>query len=254
MSESIRAHLHSPWSVNAAQKYGDCHWRCRHISTCAVRSAAAGRCPSLSNPPGEEVAAAKPPLGQGGQDPAMVPGHARIVVVGGGITGCSIAYHLARAGARGVVLVEKGELTSGTTFHSVGLVSQFRTSPADMLLMHYSIRLYGELAAEAILRAFRAGRFEAHRFRGYERAVRRGTRPFERFIESYYDRAFLEVFMRPKNVLGVVPAVTGILAGGSFGLLPRHLHLSLWFFHQVVRLTRWSHRRRGIVLESRLDW
>jgi flavin-dependent dehydrogenase len=112
----------------------------------------------------------------------------------------------------------------------------------------------GELAAGTILRAFRADRFEARRFRGYERAVRRGTKPFERFIESYYDRAFLEVFMRPKNVLGVVPAVTGILAGGSFGLLPKHLHASLWFFHQVVRATRWANRRRGVVLESRLDW
>ncbi|HYB70680.1 MAG TPA: NAD(P)/FAD-dependent oxidoreductase [Candidatus Bathyarchaeia archaeon] len=112
----------------------------------------------------------------------------------------------------------------------------------------------GELAARAILRAFRANRFEARRFRPYERAVRRGTKPFERFIESYYDRAFLEVFMRPKNVLGVVPAVTGVLAGGSFGTLPKHLHLSLWFFHQVVRLTRWMNLRRGVVLESRLDW
>ena len=73
---------------------------------------------------------------------------AAVVVVGGGITGCSIAYHLTLAGCRDVVLVEKGELTSGTTFHSVGLVSQFRTSPADMLLMNYSIRLYRELAAE----------------------------------------------------------------------------------------------------------
>ena len=73
---------------------------------------------------------------------------AAVVVVGGGITGCSIAYHLTAAGCRDVVLVEKGELTSGTTFHSVGLVSQFRTSPADMLLMNYSIQLYRELAAE----------------------------------------------------------------------------------------------------------
>jgi glycine cleavage system T protein len=73
---------------------------------------------------------------------------AAVVVVGGGITGCSIAYHLTAAGCRDVVLVEKGELTSGTTFHSVGLVSQFRTSPADMLLMNHSIRLYQELAAE----------------------------------------------------------------------------------------------------------
>jgi glycine/D-amino acid oxidase-like deaminating enzyme len=73
---------------------------------------------------------------------------AAVVVVGGGIIGCSVAYHLTRAGCRDVVLLEKGDLTSGTTFHSVGLVSQFRTSPADMLLMNYSIRLYRELAAE----------------------------------------------------------------------------------------------------------
>jgi len=112
----------------------------------------------------------------------------------------------------------------------------------------------GELAAGAILRAFRAGRFGARRFRAYERAVRRGTRPFERFIESFYDRAFLEVFLRPRNVLGMIPAVTGVLAGGSFGTLPRHLRLSLWGFFQVVRFTRWLNRRRGVVLESRLDW
>ena len=71
---------------------------------------------------------------------------ARIVIVGGGIFGTSIAYHLARAGCTDVVLVEKGELTSGTTFHSVGLVSQFRTSPALMKIMNYTINLYSELA------------------------------------------------------------------------------------------------------------
>lgn len=74
---------------------------------------------------------------------------AAVVVVGGGITGASVAYHLARAGVRDVVLVDKGELTSGTTFHSVGLVSQFRTSPADMRLMGHSIRLYREIAGTA---------------------------------------------------------------------------------------------------------
>ena len=112
----------------------------------------------------------------------------------------------------------------------------------------------GELAAAAVLAAFRAGRLDARAFRGYERAVRRGTRPFERFIESFYDRAFLEVFMRPRNELGMVSAVTGVLAGASFGALPRHLRLSLWGFFHVVRLTRWFRRRRGVILESRLDW
>jgi 4-methylaminobutanoate oxidase (formaldehyde-forming) len=75
-------------------------------------------------------------------------GEAAVVVVGGGITGCSIAYHLTAAGCRDVVLVEKGDLTSGTTFHSVGLVSHFRTSAADTRLMTDSIRLYRTLAAE----------------------------------------------------------------------------------------------------------
>jgi glycine/D-amino acid oxidase-like deaminating enzyme len=68
-------------------------------------------------------------------------GDAAVVVAGGGIVGCSIAYHLAVAGCRDVVLVEKGGLTSGTTFHSVGLVSQFRTSPADTHTMGRNIGL-----------------------------------------------------------------------------------------------------------------
>jgi len=71
---------------------------------------------------------------------------ARIVVIGGGVFGTSVAYHLAKMGCSDVVLVDKGELTSGTTFHSVGLVSQFRTSPALMKMMNYSIRLFSELA------------------------------------------------------------------------------------------------------------
>jgi glycine cleavage system T protein len=71
---------------------------------------------------------------------------AQIVIIGGGIFGTSVAYHLAKAGCSDVVLVEKGELTSGTAFHSVGLVSQFRTSPALMKVMNYTIHLYNELA------------------------------------------------------------------------------------------------------------
>ena len=71
---------------------------------------------------------------------------AQVVIIGGGIFGTSIAYHLAKAGCSDVVLLEKGELTSGTTFHSVGLVSQFRTSPALMKVMNYTINLYNDLA------------------------------------------------------------------------------------------------------------
>jgi 4-methylaminobutanoate oxidase (formaldehyde-forming) len=70
---------------------------------------------------------------------------ARAVVVGGGITGCSVAYHLAKAGWSDVVLIEKGELTSGSTCHAAGLVTMFNPSPTMMRFRRYSIELYREL-------------------------------------------------------------------------------------------------------------
>src|SRR6476660_6184327 len=70
---------------------------------------------------------------------------ARVVVVGGGITGCSVAYHLAKAGWTDVVLVETGELTSGSTCYAAGLVTQFNPSPTMMRFRRYSVELYEEL-------------------------------------------------------------------------------------------------------------
>ena len=70
---------------------------------------------------------------------------ARVVVIGGGITGTSVAYHLAKAGWTDVVLVEKGELTSGSTCHAAGLVTQFNPSPTMMRFRRYSVELYREL-------------------------------------------------------------------------------------------------------------
>src|ERR1700730_7631792 len=70
---------------------------------------------------------------------------ARAVVVGGGITGASVAYHLAKAGWRETVLLEKDELTSGSTCHAAGLVTQFNPSPTMMRFRRYSIELYEEL-------------------------------------------------------------------------------------------------------------
>ena len=67
------------------------------------------------------------------------------VVIGGGITGCSVAYHLAKAGVRDVQLIEKGELTSGSTCHAAGLVTQFNPSRTMMRFRRYSIELYREL-------------------------------------------------------------------------------------------------------------
>src|SRR6266705_2934675 len=70
---------------------------------------------------------------------------ARAVVIGGGITGASVVYHLAKAGWRDVVLLEKDELTSGSTCHAAGLVTQFNPSPTMMRFRRYSIELYQEL-------------------------------------------------------------------------------------------------------------
>ncbi len=71
------------------------------------------------------------------------------MIIGGGIAGCSIAYHLARLGWTDVILLDKGELTSGSTWHAAGVVTHFHTSPALMHMRKYSIALYRRLQAEA---------------------------------------------------------------------------------------------------------
>ena len=74
--------------------------------------------------------------------------HARVVVIGGGVGGTSIAYHLAERGWTDIVLVERAELTSGSTFHSAGLVGQLRSSVTLTTMMMYGVELYRRLAAE----------------------------------------------------------------------------------------------------------
>lgn len=82
--------------------------------------------------------------------PRDIPDRARVVIIGGGVGGTSIAYHLAELGERDVVLLDRNELTSGSTFHSAGLVGQLRGSA----LLHagtttYSVELYRRLAGES---------------------------------------------------------------------------------------------------------
>jgi glycine cleavage system aminomethyltransferase T/glycine/D-amino acid oxidase-like deaminating enzyme len=77
--------------------------------------------------------------------PRELPGRARVVIVGGGVSGTSIAYHLAALGERDVVLVDRAELTSGSTFHSAGLVGQLRGSVSLTRMMMDSVALYRRL-------------------------------------------------------------------------------------------------------------
>jgi len=77
-----------------------------------------------------------------------LPQHARVVVVGGGIVGCSVAYHLALMGWTDVVLLEQGQLTSGTTWHAAGLVGQMRANRNMTRMSKYGIELYARLEQE----------------------------------------------------------------------------------------------------------
>jgi len=79
---------------------------------------------------------------------ALLPSQVCIVVIGGGAVGCSIAYHLAKAGQRDVLVLEKSGLTHGSTWHAAGLVGQLRSKRNLTRLMQYSAQLYGRLEAE----------------------------------------------------------------------------------------------------------
>lgn len=74
-----------------------------------------------------------------------LPSSAKIVIVGGGIVGCSVAYHLGKMGLTDVLLLERGKLTSGSTWHAAGLVGQLRTSANITQLLGYSVALYDTL-------------------------------------------------------------------------------------------------------------
>ena len=77
-----------------------------------------------------------------------LPTEARAVIIGGGIVGCSVAYHLAKLGWREIVLVEQGQLSCGTTWHAAGLVGQLRAHQNLTRLIRYSCELYENLEAE----------------------------------------------------------------------------------------------------------
>ncbi|MCW2831029.1 MAG: FAD-dependent oxidoreductase [Aeromicrobium sp.] len=79
---------------------------------------------------------------------SILPTRSRVVVIGGGVVGASVAYHLTKNGERDVLLIEQGELSCGTTWHAAGLVGQLRATQAGTTLVQYSASLYEQLEDE----------------------------------------------------------------------------------------------------------
>ena len=77
-----------------------------------------------------------------------LPASAKIVIVGGGIVGVSVAYHLGAMGITDVILLERHQLSSGSTWHAAGLVGQLRSNANVTQLLGYSVALYDRLEAE----------------------------------------------------------------------------------------------------------
>jgi 4-methylaminobutanoate oxidase (formaldehyde-forming) len=83
------------------------------------------------------------------EDSNSVPQHAQVVIIGGGVIGCSVAYHLAGMGLKDVVLIERDQLTSGTTWHAAGLMCTFgSSSEVNTAMRKYTRDLYCSLEAE----------------------------------------------------------------------------------------------------------
>ena len=74
-----------------------------------------------------------------------IPKNTKVVVIGGGVIGCSTAYHLAKFGWKDTVLLERDQLASGTTWHAAGLVSQLGPSAAITKIRKYSLELYKKI-------------------------------------------------------------------------------------------------------------
>jgi flavin-dependent dehydrogenase len=112
----------------------------------------------------------------------------------------------------------------------------------------------GQLAATAVLAAFRAGDFSARRFADYERRVRTGLKPLFTFIHRYYEPSFFDLFMHPRNYFRVYEAVLNVLSGGNWVIRPWRLRAALRLMYAVARVKTWIRRRAGLPVESRLEW
>jgi heterotetrameric sarcosine oxidase gamma subunit len=143
--------------------------------------------------------------------PGALPSRARVVIIGGGVIGCSVAYHLARAGWTDVVLLERDRLTSGTTWHAAGLMTCFGSfSETSMQMRLYTRELYRELEAETGL----ATGFKAVGF--IEAAADEARLEEYRRVAAFNRLCGLDVHeITPREIDDLFPIAdtTGLLAG-----------------------------------------
>ena len=146
---------------------------------------------------------------------AEFPTHARAVVIGGGIVGCSTAYHLGKLGWTDTVLLERHKLTSGSTFHAAGLVGQLRTSANITQMLGHSVRLYQTLEAET-------GLATGWKMNGGLRLACNPARWIELKRQATTARSFgLEMHLLTPREAGAIVAADGYLRSGRRGL-PAH--------------------------------
>ena len=93
-----------------------------------------------------------------------LPSSCKVVVIGGGVAGCSTAYHLAKFGWKDTVLLERDVLTSGTTWHAAGLIGQLGSSATNTKLRNYSLNLYKQLGGNRIINWFKTKWFTNCRY------------------------------------------------------------------------------------------
>ncbi|MFP6634116.1 MAG: FAD-dependent oxidoreductase [Planctomycetota bacterium] len=167
---------------------------------------------------------------------------AQVLIIGGGIVGCSAAYHLEKSGCRDVLLVEKGELTSGSTWHAAGLVGQLRSSRNVTRMLKHSVELYESLEAETGQATGwkQAGGLRLACSEERMQELRKGAttgRSFglEMHMLSPQDALDLFPIMSPKDIVGAGFNAHGIAAGGGAGRM-----LSEWIRDGRPSLDLWS--------------
>ena len=141
-----------------------------------------------------------------------LPNHARVVIVGGGVVGCSLAYHLTKRGCNDVVLLERKQLTCGTTWHAAGLVGQLRATYNLTRLAQYTANLYAALEQET-------GQATGFRQTGSMAIATHAARMEELLRGASMAKCFgLEVHtMTPAEIASTWPGVhTGDVVGGVF--------------------------------------